>query len=193
MRVHGTIKIKRRDLQIEDWKKHKKELNEDFFGICGYCGKDFKATLCDSQIDHFVPKKKYPDYENKYSNLVLSCKVCNNKKRSDWPSRDPHKSITDDKMCGYIDPATDEFDENLERNNDGSIVGKTDVGNYMVKRMGFDYRPIRECYKIKEIYDAIEILKNKKDKGDSTYNSEYLAELFTTCEELRQQIHMGKE
>ena len=109
MRVHGTLKIKRRDLEITDWSEHKTELEEDFFGICGYCGKHFKATLCDSQIEHFIPKKKYPEYENKYSNLILACKVCNNKKRSDWPSKDPLKNITDDGKEGYVDPVIISF------------------------------------------------------------------------------------
>lgn len=193
MRVHGSLKIKRRKLIITDWRKHKAELEEDFFGICGYCGKHFKATICDSQIEHFIPKKKYPEYENKYSNLILACKVCNNKKRSDWPSNDPSKNITDDGKKGYVDPVSNEFDNHLERISDGAIVGKTDVGRYMAKRFGFDYRPISENHKIKELYDAIQLLRTKKEQGDSSYNPELLNELLLNCEDLRQQIHMKKE
>lgn len=193
MRVHGTLKLKRRVLEITDWHKHKAELEEDFFGICGYCGKHFKATLCDSQIEHFIPKKKYPEYENKYSNLILACKVCNNKKRGDWPSEDPAKNITDDGKKGYVDPVEDEFDNHLERVADGNIIGKTNVGEYMVKRFGFNYRPIGENQKIKELYDAIRLLRMKKEQGDSSCNSELLNELLLNCEDLRQQIHMKKE
>ena len=54
----------------------------------------------------------------------MACKVCNNKKRSDWPSNDPLKNITADGKKGYVDPATDEFDDHLERLSDGNIVGK---------------------------------------------------------------------
>lgn len=193
MRIHGTLKIKRRELEITDWSKHKPELEEDFFGICGYCGKHFKATFCDSQIDHFIPKKKYPEYANKYSNLVLACKVCNNKKRGDWPSKDPTKNITADGKEGYIDPATDEFDNHLEQSVDGNIIGKTDVGKYMAKRFGFDYRPISENHKIKELYEAMQMLRFKKAQGDPSYNSEVLAEVLLNLEDLRQQIHMHKE
>ncbi len=193
MRVHGRFKIRRRALEITNWKNHKTDLEQDFFGICGYCGKHFKATFCESQIDHFVPQLKYPKYKNQYSNLVLSCKVCNNKKRDDWPSNDPAKSITDDGKKGYVDPATDEFDIHLERCENGCIVGKTDVGEYMAKRLGFDYRPISEIHKIMEIYDSINILKEKSKIGDTSYNPEHLAELFIEIEELRQQIHIKKE
>lgn len=193
MRVHGMFKIKRRKLDITDWRAHKPELSEDFFGICGYCGKHFKATLCDSQIEHFIPKKKYPEYENQYSNLILACKVCNNKKRDDWPSKDSLKNITDDSKKGYVDPASDEFDYHLERLSDGNIVGKSEVGKYMAKRFGFSYRPISENQKIKELYDAVQLLRSKKEQGDSSYDPELLAELLLNCEDLRQQIHMKKE
>lgn len=193
MRIHGTLKIKRRELAITNWRKHKSELEEDFFGICGYCGKHFEATFCDSQIEHFVPKKKFPEFENKYSNLVLACRVCNNKKGSDWPSEDSLKNITDDGKKGYVDPATDEFDNHLERNGDGNIVGKTDVGKYMAKRLGFDYRPISELQKIKELYDAIQLLVEMKERCDPSYDSNSLAELLLYCEDLRHQIHMEKE
>lgn len=193
MRIHGTYNVKRRELEITDWHKHKLELEEDFFGICGYCGKSFKATLCDSQIDHFIPKKKYPAFENKYSNLVLSCKVCNNKKRSDWPSGTAEKSITVDGKKGYIDPCNAEYDNHLVRCEDGSITGLTDVGKYMAKRMGYDYRPIAEIYKINELYFAIQKFRDLKSSGSTEYESELLVELFDECEELRQAIHICKE
>ena len=193
MRVHGTFKIKRRTIEIEKWENHKAELVEDFGNMCGYCGKHFQATLCKSQIDHFIPKKKYPMFENQYNNLVLACKVCNNKKRADWPSEDPSKNITEDNKRGYIDPASDEFDNHLQRNEDGCIIGKTDVGKYMEKRLGFDYRPISEIHKIKELYDSITLLREKKNNHNPLYDPYKLVELFETCEDLRQQIHMNKE
>lgn len=192
MRVHGDLTIRRRDIEIKNWRKYRTELDEDFCGICGYCGKHFKITLCDSQIDHFRPKKIFPEYENLYSNLVLSCKVCNNKKRYDWPSGDPNKNIDDDNKKGYIDPATDEYDLHLDRLENGSVVGKTDVGKYMAKRLGFDYRPISECYKIKEIFERIEFIKNQKKLGES-YDPEALNNLYESAEELRQYLHMKKE
>ena len=193
MRIHGKFKIKRREIKISHWEKHKTQVEEDFFGICGYCGNHLKATYCQSQIDHFVPQKKYPEYKNKYSNLVFSCKVCNNKKRDDWPSGDPSKNITDDGKKGYIDPASDEYDANLERCNDGNIVGISEVGKYMANRLGFNYRPISEIHKIGELYEAIQNLRSKREQGDLDYDSELLNELFITCEDLRNQIHMEKE
>lgn len=193
MRIHGESIIKRRSLEINDYKEHKHELEEDFCGLCGYCGKHFKSTLSDSEIDHFIPQKKFPAYKNKYSNLVLACKVCNNKKRSDWPSEDPQKSITDDEEKGYVDPATDEYDNHLIRCEDGNIIGITKIGNYMFKRLGFAYRPISEVYKIKKIYEEIQVLREKKERNEIAFDPNVLCELFETFEDLRQNIHIKKE
>ena len=81
----------------------------------------------------------------------------------------------------------------MERNGDGNIVGKTDVGKYMAKRLGFDYRPISELQKIKELYDTIQLLRVMKERGDLSYDSNLLAELQINCDDLRHQIHMEKE
>lgn len=193
MRVHKNFEIHRRELEISNWKEHKFELIEDFHGICGYCGKHFVATLCVSQIDHFRPRSVYPEYENKYSNLVLSCKVCNNKKKKDWPSADPMKNITDDAKKGYIDPASDEFDVHLERNEDGSIVGKTEVGKYIVKRLGFECRPIRECFKIWTLFEEYEKLKLRIENSENDINYEMEIALLIELNKLRELIYMGRE
>ncbi len=193
MRVHKNFKIHRRELEISNYKKHKTELIEDFHGLCGYCGKNFEATFCESQIDHFIPQEQYPEYKNKYSNLVLSCKACNNRKNQDWPSKDPLKNITDDAKQGYIDPASDEFDQHLERLEDGSIKGKTEIGKYMVKRLGLNYRPIKECFKIWTLYEEAQILKLNMKNSKKDINFEAATALLCELEELRHFIHMKKE
>lgn len=43
---------------------------------CFYC--KCELTLCESTIDHVVPKSK--GGSNHVDNLVLCCKICNNKK-----------------------------------------------------------------------------------------------------------------
>ena len=63
----------------------------------------------------------------------------------------------------------------------------------MAKRLGFGYRPISENHKIKELYEAIQVLRLKKEKRDSSYDAELLNALLLDCEDLRQQIHMQKE
>lgn len=82
MRVHGEIKIARREAvdNKTDYQDYRDELKEDFGHICGYCGKSEKVTKNTFEIDHFVPKFFAPERKNGYKNLVYSCFTCNRKK-----------------------------------------------------------------------------------------------------------------
>ena len=186
-RVHGDIEIKRKSIKIDNYKKAKPFLIQDFHNICGYCGKRFDITLSDSQIEHFKPKSKYPEFKHDYQNLILSCSTCNNKKRDDWPSNDVNNPITLDGLMGYVDPATPEYDKHLVRNNDGEIIGKTDVGNYMVKRFGFDNRPIKECFRAQELSKLIDLFR-QENKNDAKLN-----ELLLELEDIRKMLFFSKE
>ncbi len=147
-RVHGQYNIIRRCNVKEqsDYRKYRDDLREDFFHICGYCGKLEEVTKHGFEIDHFVPIKIDGSKKTKYNNLVYSCFTCNRKKSSDWPTK--NTDISNNGIIGYVDPADQEFDKHLERNTQGKIIAKTSVGAYMVKKLKFDTRPIRTIYKL---------------------------------------------
>lgn len=81
-RVHGQYNIIRRCNVKEqsDYRKYRDDLREDFFHICGYCGKLEEVTKHGFEIDHFVPIKIDGSKKTKYNNLVYSCFTCNRKK-----------------------------------------------------------------------------------------------------------------
>lgn len=67
--------------------EYKPLLREDFHQRCGYCGDHefFRDTYY--EVDHFVPKKSLVNISpTEYSNLVYSCRSCNNSKRAKWPT-----------------------------------------------------------------------------------------------------------
>ena len=127
-RVHGQYNIIRRcNVQEQnDYHKYRDDLREDFY--------------------HFVPIKIDNSKKTKYDNLVYSCFTCNRKKSSDWPTKDTN--VSNNGVVGYVDPATPEFDNHLERNEEGKIIAKTPVGAYMVKKLKFDMRPIEVIHKL---------------------------------------------
>lgn len=47
--------------------------------ICPYCGNDkvIQSVRTKSEIDHFLPKRKYPFFALSYYNLIPSCHYCN--------------------------------------------------------------------------------------------------------------------
>lgn len=140
------------------WSKHKPDLKIDFHSHCGYCGSydGFRHTYF--EVDHFIPKSlfeikgeiKYCQYDN----LVYSCKFCNNKKLAKWPSQDEKIPIIDNK--GFVDPCDLAYESHFKRTQNGSILGITDLGKWMVSiAFKFDERD----YSIKLLWNLNEIRK----------------------------------
>lgn len=64
------------------WRQFKCQLNRSFFQLCGYC-----EVFCQTEVEHFRPKSKYPELVYVWSNWVNSCHACNNAKSEKWSSR----------------------------------------------------------------------------------------------------------
>lgn len=59
---------------------------------------------------------------------------------------------------GFCDPATDEFDKHLQRDQTGQIISCTSVGEYMINKVfRFNKRPTDVVWK------AMQIVEMKKD------------------------------
>ena len=161
MRVHGRYKIKRRaGLDKRSYEKYEPELREDFHHICGYCGKSEAVTKKGFEIDHFVPQTLAEELTDCYENLVYSCFTCNRKKGAKWPTQDT--SIAHNGSVGFCDPATDEFDSHLQRDNDGKIISRSAVGEYMLKKaFRFDKRPTDVVWKAMQVVEMKQDLRSR--------------------------------
>lgn len=140
MRVHGDKVIRRRKgiSELKKYQDGREQLEQDFHYLCGYCGKDGSVLHQKFHLDHFVPKSLDKSREKDYYNLVLVCPRCNLYKSDQWPTGDvaqPHNGKE-----GFVDPANPEFDEHMERNEKGYVVGKTCVGNSMCHMLHLDIR-----------------------------------------------------
>ncbi|MBR1390989.1 MAG: HNH endonuclease [Lachnospiraceae bacterium] len=193
MRVHGITKISRRiDVEhMHPYGKYLGILREDFGHICGYCGKSEVVTKNAFEIDHFVPTRLAPEKEDDYSNLVYACYECNRKKTGKWPSGDKNIQFVDGK--GFVDPATDEYDKNLERDEDGNMVGKTSAGKYMVE-IGFEFnkRPMKEIYKAMLLIEKKHQLEEKIKTLSGEEQQQYM-EFSIALEQFQQTLFENKE
>lgn len=116
-----------------NYQRHKDDLKRDFNSCCGYCGSPDVVFGGRSgfQIDHFAPKSKFEHLENEYANLIYSCPICNRGKSNKWPSSS--ESIPVNGSEGFYHPCSDEYDDNLNRNSQGVIQAKSEVGEYMIQ------------------------------------------------------------
>lgn len=169
MRVHGETKVARRKGvdELDHYQDARGILEEDFHFLCGYCGKDGKIMHEKFHIDHFVPKSIDKKRENDYYNLVLACPKCNLSKSDKWPTQNPAKP--NDGKQGFVDPATPEYDEHMERDVDGYVTGRTDIGRSMCGMLHLDIRRT-------DLYWKISRLREQQRKLESLYRQGKLTE-----------------
>lgn len=144
-------------IKYSSYGKYKPFLRDNFNKRCGYCdGLDIYAGGSRGfQIDHFKPKKLFPDLETEYDNLVYSCSYCNRAKWDHWK---------DDN--GFIDPCDILYSKFLFRNEKGQIKynNNCERGEYIYNHLNLHLRR-------HELLWIIEKLKKQSDKLDKIYES----------------------
>ena len=163
------------------YQEYKPLLREDFHQRCGYCGDHdfFRETFY--EIDHFVPKTLASERENDYSNLVYSCRTCNNSKRAKWPTDDVTKP--NDGKNGWIDPCETDYAVQFDRLSDGSIKSKTELGAWMwnaltlgnpIHRLKWSLEMLRkELDRIDRITESLDISDVEELKKIVALNASY--------------------
>lgn len=168
MRVHGDKVIRRRKgvSALKHYQDGREQIEQDFFYLCGYCGKNGNVLHQKFHLDHFVPKTLDKSREKDYYNLVLSCPRCNLSKSDKWPtgnSTQPHNGES-----GFVDPASAEFDEHLERNDKGYVTGKTSVGKSMCNMLHLDIRRTDLYWNAAQLRIQLKELEELFQKGKLT-------------------------
>ncbi|MCG3701526.1 HNH endonuclease [Aliarcobacter butzleri] len=148
---------------------HKNDLKIDFKDRCGYCNTIDTWRTAWYEVDHFVPQKYLSNILNtEYSNLVYSCRSCNNAKRANWPTKS--ETIYNDGEKGFIDPCLEEYGTLFFRNDDGSINIRVsqnfNIANWIYTTLKF-HKPIHAInWNIEKTSDEIDKIKKLiQDKG----------------------------
>jgi len=125
--------------EVKDYTDHRKDLQLDFSKRCGYCNDIHTWRFASYEIDHFIPRKRNKKpfltikTETDYSNLVYSCKSCNNSKSNKWPTND--ENISHKNNEGFIDPCDDDYKEQFTRLPNGQIRPSTVLGEWIYKEL----------------------------------------------------------
>lgn len=139
-------------------------LRDDFHHRCGYCGDHefFRETYY--EIDHFVPHTLDKNRLCDYYNLVYSCRACNNSKNDKWPTGDA--ATPNDGKSGWIDPCSPEYAKQFERLEDGSIMSKTDLGQWMWSALTLGNPIHRIKWKMEQLRTLLKETDDFKDIRD---------------------------
>jgi len=182
----------------ESWSEHKPDLKEDFNSCCGYCDSFDGYRHTYFEVDHFVPKDFFQHNGNisltQYSNLVYSCKFCNNAKRAKWPTQS--ETMFNNGIEGFIDPCDTEYDKHFYRTDDGGIMWSTDLGKWMFSQaFKFDERQqgikiLWNLSRLEQIINALTVILGTYNDGSKDYGDikikigDYCFEYFKFHQEL---------
>lgn len=132
--VRGRMPTRTAVAEQKTYQSYRADLKRDFQGACGYCGdEDVRVDAVVFHIDHFAPKSRFPDLAVSYGNLVYACRYCNVSKSDHWIGKDA--AIHHDGKQGFVDPCSEDYEKHLERLASGRIVGKTELGCYIVGKL----------------------------------------------------------
>ncbi len=152
---------KRRNIikKVNSHGEHRKDLKTDYKDRCGYCNDLDNWRSIWFEIDHFIPQKRNKKQFltiktiTDYTNLVYSCRSCNNAKRNKWPSND--EKVPNINNEGFIDPCEDEYKDQFNRLKNGRIKPNTDLGEWMYNAMKL-YNPQHEIlWNIEQVHILI--------------------------------------
>ncbi len=159
---------KRRNITtaVNTYGDHRNDLRIDYKNRCGYCNDFDSFRFTYFELDHFIPQKKDKKpfltikSNTDYSNLVYSCKACNNAKRNKWPTND--ENVPNRNNEGFIDPCDDDYNNHFGRTNSGRITHKTKLGEWKYNNLKF-YKPQHEIiWNIEELEKLIIEIKALK-------------------------------
>lgn len=120
---------------MNDYKKYKPALREEFAYACAYC-QTREPELGGSQsfhIDHYMPKNQFPELVCSYENLVYACRNCNQYKGAYWPTSIHSvlgKIIFNPRPLGSI---KNHIDTTITK-----WVGKTNSGRWSIQKLRLD-------------------------------------------------------
>lgn len=103
------------------------------------------------ELDHFRPKAEalFPELEDEPTNLVLSCRSCNGKKRDDWPAGKT-KGKTHVGGYGYIDPFKVQRSLYFEVVSNGELRGKKAPAAYVIEHLSLN-RPFAMAVRARRV------------------------------------------
>jgi hypothetical protein len=142
---------------IGGYRRYRSEIREDCIHRCVYCDcpEDLIGGDPMMELDHFRPQKHYPDLHDDPTNLVYSCRSCNNKKRADWPAG-ADVAVTHMAGEGYLDVFTVERRNYLCIADSGELQALQGPATYLIRRLALNRPLMRHLRRRAILQDALQ-------------------------------------
>ena len=95
-----------------DYRTYRPYVRHDFQKSCAYCllSELFAAGEENFELDHYKPKKTFPEDKLNYYNIYYSCHPCNHIKHIKWPANKLGVSIVDFCQTDFESQYVEELD-----------------------------------------------------------------------------------
>ena len=149
-----------------NYRDYRPDLETDFECRCAYCNLHRDSITTPFEIDHFIPKKVFKNIcdnlLNDYSNLVYSCKKCNQAKSTKFEGDVTALNPTNER---FYDPAVVDYNTVFYRNKHGCISSDDCKGRKTIVDLKL-YRLIHVlgwiCEQLGQTKDALEAMIEKE-------------------------------
>lgn len=114
------------------YQSFREHVRKDFRRTCAYCLMEeiWAAGVENFELDHFRPMSLFPELALDYYNLYWSCHVCNQAKRSLWPSPEMMKE-----GHGFVDFCASTFDDHFIALENGEWQAKTLAAQFTIEML----------------------------------------------------------
>lgn len=164
-----------------NYHSYKPYLRKEFLYRCAYCtlheGDIGAGGVWHYCVEHFRPKKKFPDLRCTYSNLYYACPVCNTTKNETWPSDEYMEQ-----GFYFVDPCTEDlYVDHTEEQDDGRLKHKTKAGFYTIEHLRLNRRFLQKIRKDRrearaKIAELLSLLASLQEKSSVSADSIHVIE-----------------
>lgn len=125
-----------------DYRKFKEPLRQEFGRQCIYCRMpDHLRTPRSFDVEHYRPKKLFPQLLCHYPNLFYACSECNSRKGQHWPSAEAlERGAFIPNPCDHVMTHHVRFDREHVR-------GVGSYGDFMIDRLQLNHESLVEVRK----------------------------------------------
>ena len=102
-------------------------------------------------VEHYRPKKHFPDLENDYLNLFYACAVCNIFKGSEWFDHEER----DWEQKHFPDPSRVDYSELFDVNVNCILRGRYLVSRYLVERLHLNRSHVIRERRVERAFEMI--------------------------------------
>jgi HNH endonuclease len=113
-----------------DWKEL---IREEGNFQCVYCfiGEPRFGGYRNFHVEHYRPKKHFPNLRDVVENLFYVCSICNSFKGSDWPA----EPVEDWSVACYPDPSKVDYNDFLVVDAENIVCSTVLAGRYVIERL----------------------------------------------------------